>query len=289
MLKPRKLRWIILAVVIAGACGWLRLVMLPAEPIYQGLPLSAYLSSSAKNEQNAREALQQTAKEAIPFLISMFDAHDSTMRAFLARWSRKQSAIRIDIRNQHAYEARTLAARGLALLGTNAQPAVSRLSHLLQRSECANDVTYALLHIGTPAALDGLRAGLSDRDARVRRAVAWSLDVTSERLPTRRMEPLLPDLMQHFDDPDASVRESVIRAAGRTRECPSDVVPRLAKHLADPCPHVCRAAAKALAQFGEQAGVAVSAVTNALANADGITRPALEQALRAIGGSSNAP
>src|SRR5204863_4619152 len=97
MLKPRKLRWIILAVVIAGACGWLRLVMLPAEPIYQGLPLSAYLSSSAKNEQKAREALQQTAKEAIPFLISMFDAHDSTMRAFLARWSRKQSAIRIDL------------------------------------------------------------------------------------------------------------------------------------------------------------------------------------------------
>jgi DNA invertase Pin-like site-specific DNA recombinase len=48
-------------------------------------------------------------------------------------------------------------------------------------------------------------------------------------------------------------------------------------------------AREALQQFGDQAGVAVSAVTNALANADGITRPALEQALRAIGGSSNAP
>ena len=160
------------------------------EPIYQGRSLTEWLGDCSvhppwgfgeyprafnRRVPAARQAVKEIGTNAIPVLLSMLQAGDSTenlkikMNVLLER----QSIIRFRFRP--GYDYRDLAVFGFEILGKKAAPAAPELIGLLngKHSSVRYEVIYALGRIG-PAAKDAvpaLRTLLNHEHASVRYAV----------------------------------------------------------------------------------------------------------------------
>jgi hypothetical protein len=184
-----------LGIIIAGilASGLGLCFRRAGEPDHQGRRLTKWLGDCSVYPASgfgeiprafnprvpaARHAVKEIGTNAIPVLLEMLQAGDSTseLKIRLNSLLDRQSIIRGRFRP--GYDHRNLAIFGFEILGANGAPAVPKLIGLIGLLNCDNpmarcDVIWALGRIG-PAAKDAvpsLLAHLRDRSASVRNAV----------------------------------------------------------------------------------------------------------------------
>jgi HEAT repeat protein len=129
-----------------------------------------------------------------------------------------------------------------------------------------------------PARVAALAAGLTDKDARARRA---ALDVLETLGPAAKS--VAPALVHALADPDRFVRWAAARVLGKLGPVEeATAVPALAKLLEEDDLNVRMAAATALERFGRPAAPAVPGLVNAVANGDVELQITAMRALQAI-------
>ncbi len=205
------------------------------EPVYQGKPLSYWLAGlAAKGDYNGRSeeaaAVRAIGTNAIPTLLRMLHARDSSLKIKFLTWSSKYPTLR-----GHFTDATTINARayyGFSALRTDGAGAVPQLIKML--NENVSDYSKAL--------------------------AAGSLACIGP--PSR---PAIPALLQAVrGSTNEGVHNSVFRALGRIHEYPNEVVPVLVQGLRDPFPLNHEMAAVALGNFEGKAKSAIPALVAAL-------------------------
>ena len=236
MKKRKRILLVLLTLAAAGGLLWLMLRE-PAEPSYQGKPLSVWLESymhwgsvtGAWPNPETDEAIRQIGTNAIPTLLKMLNARDSKWKFALAELSRKQDFVRIKLPLSWwgSYVPTITAAQGFVALGASASNAVPQLIEIFRKNAPQSQLcsVIALGSIG-PAA---------------RQAI--------------------PDLLSATTNLYRDTRLETVKALGNLHAEPAVVVPALIKCLQDPDPGVRRASVRALAKFGPEAKPAVPALT----------------------------
>jgi len=221
------------------------------EPVYQGRSLSSWLTNVASTgmlSASAAEAVRQMGTEALPTLLRMLRAKDSSLKLKLMDWAERQPIVKIE--HTPAEELNLRAKCAFAALGAKAQSAVPALITIANQKislESQTDAIHALGFIVPPAK----EAVLS--------------------------------LLRWATNADQEVRFGAILALGRIHAQPERVLPVLINALHDPASGVQHGAVWALQDFGPDAKVAVPALTNLLnAPYDYESRFAATNALKAI-------
>jgi HEAT repeat protein len=239
--------------VIAGVLMWEVLHPQEREPVYQGTPLSVWLTPRSYNgdmeawqaqAHKAHEAVLQIGTNALPTLLRMLRAKDSALKVRFMGLVMRQHIIKI--RYAPAEEWNRRARRGFEVLGARAKSAVPTLIDIADRniSRTSRLATIdALGFIGAPA------------------------------------EEAVPSLLGWATNADPELRCDAIFTLGKIRSQPDRVVPELTNALHDPTPMVRIYAFIALEHFGPDAKLAVPALVEFL-KTDSTTRS--RSALNAI-------
>ncbi len=225
-----------LAVLLVAAFGgWMGLLLGPNEndAVYEGKPVSYWLAhyqpdvneTSAPDEPRIEAVLREAGTNALPALLRMLRARDSSLALKLAALAQKQHLITIHFvpatrRNDQAVAA-------FELLGSSASNAVPALIKNLDEKrsfESEDCAASALGSIGSPAAAAG------------------------------------PALLQAATNSDVSLRYISFRALGRIQAEPGLVVPALIRGMNDPAPVVRYMAVESLGHYGPAAELAVPAL-----------------------------
>jgi HEAT repeat protein len=235
----RKWVQIVLAVLllaVAGVIAWH--VLREREPVYQGKPLSVWLTGydSPKNQaawQQTDEAIRQIGPRAIPTLLQMLRLSDSApWKRTLLDWAYKQHFIKIH--HIKAWGQNWRAANALGAMGLDAAGAVPELIHLYENPISGPSQRYTLMALG--------KIG-----------------------PAAKMA--IPSLLSTVNtSTDEEVRASTVFALGGIHTEPERVVPVLIRCLADTSIDVQSEAATGLGNFGENAKLAVPALVVLLQN-----------------------
>jgi hypothetical protein len=202
------------------------------EPVYQGKSLSSWLTNVASTgmlSASATEAVRQMGTEALPTLLRMLRAEDSSLKLKLMDWANGQHIVKIE--HTPAEELNLRAKCAFAALGVKAQSAVPALIKIANQKislESQTDAIHALGFIGPPA-----------REA-------------------------VPSLLRWATNADHEVRFGAILALGRIHAQPERVLSVLIEALHDPDSGVQHGAVWALQDFGPDAKVAVPALTKLL-------------------------
>ena len=213
------------------------------------------------------------------------------------------------------FNIRSHACYALAMLQTNAAPAVPRLGEIVvdERGVIAATAATTLARIGEPA-IPVLKDFLKHTNATVRR---WGLVALGQVTPPARST--LPELMQAANDADAGVRAGAVQAVGtidrtsaesgavllRALDDPNGEVraaaaggftvrprlvrenqDRLYKMLEDEAVNVRALAATAIGQTGEHAAGAVPQLTRMLDDTNEVVRASAARALLTITNSA---
>ncbi len=143
------------------------------------------------------------------------------------------------------------------------------------------------LRAGLDPAVAALAAALAnDTDVRGRLAALDALEFLDDRALQA-----LPALVKSLGDPDRFVRWASARTVGRLAKLvrnPDEVVPSLARLMADPDLDLRLVAASALEQYGPSASAAVPALTQSVTKGDSEIRLAAMRALVSVGRASTA-
>jgi hypothetical protein len=221
------------------------------EPVYQGESLSSWLNnvdSTGKLSASAAEAVRQMGTEALPTLLRMLRAKDSSLKLKLIDWAERQPIVKI--KHTPAEELNLRAKCAFAALGAKAQSAVPALIEIANQKislESQTDAIHALGFIGPPA------------------------------------KEAVPSLLRWATNADQEVRFGAIYALGEIHAEPERVLPVLINALHDPASGVQHGAVWALQYFGPDAKVAVPALAELLnAPYDYESRFAATNALKAI-------
>jgi hypothetical protein len=218
--------------VVATMGGLVRQLLKPSEPepVFQGTPLSVWLTGFDEKSNGprpdyraAREAVRQIGTNAIPALMRMLRAKDSALTLKLIRLVAKQPIIKI-----HYVPASTRnleAAAALETLGAQAQDAVPQLIEMFDRIPSRqSEIAIILGCIGPPA------------------------------------KEAIPSLLRGTNNTNSSLRADSVFALGGIHSEPGTVVPVLVQALRDPCDSVRYSAVGALLAFGTNARPAVPAL-----------------------------
>jgi HEAT repeat protein len=238
-----------LASVIVSVIVWQLLQR--REPEYQGYSLSSWLNNveyTGKLSASAAEAVRQMGTEALPTLLRMLRAKDSSLKLQLMDWAARQPFVKIE--HTPAEELNLRAKCAFAALGAKAQSAVPALIEIANQKislESQTDAIHALGFIGPPA------------------------------------KEAVPSLLRWATNADQQVRFGAIYALGEIHAQPDRVLPVLINALHDPASGVQHGAVWALQYFGPDAKVAVPALAELLnAPYDYESRFAATNALKAI-------
>lgn len=264
-----------------GVCVVLQV---PKEPALGGQPLTQYLRSirppspGSTDPEGMKQTLLQMAPECFPYMLAMMRDTDSRLRYWIDALLAKQTVLTFRVSPRPSYRTRWEAARGFAVLGQDAQPAVPGLARLLRDPDTASQAAFALAHIGTDDARHALEDALRSKHTEIRQTVIAQLDGQGSHAGK-----LVAALIERLGDPDGWVRENAARALGTIRSSPDRAVPALAAALRDRSTNVRRVAARALREFGEDARPAEPGLRAALLENDPTYRSAVEQALFTLG------
>lgn len=261
---PNRLRKpsIALGLMVVVASGLLLISLCAREPRYQGRTLTSWLDQCWETplSETQRLAEAQTAiraigaQKALPTLLKLAETEDSRIRAWLVDKSEKRK-----IRFFHVRSAVQLQLQGIAgfeVLGTNAAPAVRKLTKLLRDKERAFVAARCLENIGKPAE-SALCECLTNADWRVRH-----FSVSALAAVTDDVEVYLARLQNRLKDAEPSVRFATVQCIGLQNDAPELAVPLLISVLEDTNDQVSSQAANALSGFGTNAASAFSALTN---------------------------
>jgi HEAT repeat protein len=247
-----------------------------SEPRYHGRSLTRWLQQydytpldEAQRRAEAQNAIQAIgAKKSLPELLDLVKAKDDPVSLWLIdktgefrirflRWKSSENYSYEDWQRSQWHSAEDFQQLGIAgfeVLGTNAAPAAARLEKLLGKQDHAFTAERCLEFVGKPAEPVLCRA-LTNSDERIRQ---WAIDqlasVTDDvGVYIARIKPCL-------QDSSAAVRATTVDAIGAQTSAPELAVPLLLEALKDSA--VSANAANALANFGTNALVAFSQLTN---------------------------
>ena len=244
LLNKRLLIFATLIVALALTAAYLWRSAEPAEPVYEGRPLSLWLeshvASSAANPpynspgwKHADQVLRQSGTNAIPTLLKMIGAEDPP-RAVLKGMEWIRSKRLLPIRYRYAYARNEEALYAFEVLGTNAAPAVPKLIKIYERARSPNAkrcAASALGHIGRPA------------------------------------QSAVPVLLRDFTHTNSDVRFYAVSAVIHMHGDPAVVVPAMCARLKDTKVETRWNASVGLSMFGRRADSAVPALQEALDDA----------------------
>lgn len=236
------------------------------EPVYQGKPLSRWLidlrpfqflveedpniaKTKAKARQDAANAIRQIGTNALPSLLRMFEARDSRLHAFFVRWAKLFS-----IRLTSYPERRERAISGLAILGTNASPAIPMLTRFLDDPGLAQNAIIALQRIGEKA-IPALIAGVTNGNANTRAQAALTLGYFG---PAARNA--VGPLKTCLHDSDAEVRKIALQSLSQIIGQADETVAAAISALEDSDPEVRAAAGSLLGECKKEATSSVPAL-----------------------------
>ena len=237
-----------------------------SEPRYHGRTLTSWLQqywdTSLMETQRLAEAQNAVcsmgAKKVVPKLLKLVEAEDDPVSLWIINTGNKfrisdEIGLRF-IRWHLAEDFWWLGERGFEILGTNAAPASEALRKLLDKNERLLVIERCLESIGKPAEPVICQA-LTNRDIEIRQ---WAIDEAAS--VTDDVEVYIARIKRRLQDSSAAVRGTAVDAIGLQTSAPELAVPLLTEALKDSA--VSANAAKALANFGTNALVAISQLTN---------------------------
>jgi len=254
-MKGRSQRATLVASVVIAVAMLLTVSLRPREPVYQGRPLSFWLEGyrppelGGPGQKNADEAIRQAGTNAIPTLLRMARAKDSTLTLKLIGLAQKQHFIKItyipaSVRNiQAVYGFRELAADAKEAVPTLVGMCDTSISRTPQETTLA-----ALGYIGSAAkrAIPALLRCATNTNPMVRGNAIYALGQIQG-------EPQLvvPTLLVSLHDPDPGVRGDAAFSAGAFGA--RQAIPRLLELLHDQLEWTREQAAEALKKIDPQA------------------------------------
>jgi len=259
------------------------LILLPSgEPRYQNRTLTSWLkqySRASLDETNqlaeAQEAIRAIGPgKAVPILLKLLATKDGRIDKWVLETSERFKLNFLHWQTELDCELEGVA--GFEILGSNAAPAVSALTRLLDDPERSFTAARCLDDIGKPAE-NALCQCLTNSNPQVRE---WGVGALAGA--TDDVEVYISRIKGCLKDPEALVRLATVRAIGGQDNAPDLVVPILIRALNDPDAHVSAQAAESLGGFGTNSLPAYSTLTNMIAQGDQIRGRAAMTALAAI-------
>ena len=280
----------VLGLALAGVIAWRAWQRREPEPVYKGKPLSSWLIAlrtsafSSEAQEQAKAAVQQAGTNAIPTLLRMLRAKDSSFKLKLLALLKRQHIIRINY--SPAADWNWVAEFGFYALGTNGQSAEPSLLEIANQNispTSHGDAIFSLGSIGPLAkeSVPSLFQWATNANGVVRLAAILSLDKILAG-PDR-----VHLLTNAVHDSDAGVRYLSVEALGQLGvegkfADPALVVPLLMNAVHDSDAGVRYYAIKALEKFGQDAELAVPALVLSLNDPDWEVRGYATNALKAI-------
>jgi HEAT repeat protein len=235
------------AVVVIGA-GW-------KEPSYKGKSLTRWLQqcydASLEETQKIAQAHQAInaigAEKALPVLMEMIKAEDGKVRSWIIqkneRWNIK------GLKMREAIETRQLGVAGFEALGTNAAPAVEKLTTMLADTNrgpgsLALIALRGLIYIGMPAEKSVCRA-LTNQNPEIRAFATSQIGWVSNDI-----ELYLKRLEGPLRDSDTTVRFAAVQGLGLQTKYPEEVLPLLIRAMSDPAQNVAGYAVRFVGDLG---------------------------------------
>lgn len=249
----------LLLVILGGVIAWQGFkVFREREPVYQGKRLSVWLERTGIQRfqglqmpfsvnDAAKKAVQGIGTNAIPTLLGMLQAKDSTLWLKLTDLLKKQSVLKM--RFTRANTLNMQAQAGFAALGAEAKDAVPQIIKIYERNISPRSQASAL---GALVAI-----GPAARAA-------------------------IPSFLSGTASPDESVRWYAVSGLSEFYADPLAAVPALSKSLSDTNMLIRFAAASALERYGTNAQQAVPALVLSLRDTDLFVREAAARALKGI-------
>jgi hypothetical protein len=233
-----------------------------AEPVYQGKPLSYWVTRLGSDEmhgapKDAVAAIRAIGPKAVPFLLEWMPHRQSRGPAGVARivqwclgWLQNLHGVRQDERKTPASDCVEFA---WWALGTNGKSAIPALSRVISQPPVGMDgysawtvSAKAISYLGPDAILPMLTAATNMHG----RHEVWELLHNFENLGTNGA-PAVPALLGWANDPDYFVRSGVVSALGGIGKRAKLAVPALLAGLHDSNSMVRRDAAQALGAFAD--------------------------------------
>lgn len=249
-----------------------------AQPAHGTKTLQEWLE--LRNSGNIRDltdesqtAIRAMGTNALPYLVSMVSARDSSLRLKLRAWAGKNPSIRKWIRTSNGERLR--GAAGLEALGPIAAPAIPELIPLLGDEQTAYPAALALGAIGE-IAVPPLVQCLTNTNAWLRVSAVQAINFM------HGAEGAIPSLVTCLTDPEPAVRSSAAIALGDMRKQPDTVVPRLIALLDDAESTVRQAGTIALGLYGSQARAAKEKLTRMQNDPSSEVRQAANSAMNKI-------
>jgi HEAT repeat protein len=250
----------------------------PAEPFHGDKTLRQWLE--VRNSGNIRDltdesqtAIRTMGTNALPYLVGMVSARDSSLRLKLRAWAGKNPSIRKWIRTSNGERLR--GAAGLEALGPIAAPAIPELIPLLGDEQTAYPAALALGAIGE-SAVPALVQCLTNANAQLRVSAVQAINFM------HGAEGAIPSLVTCLTDPEPTVRFCAAIALGDMRKQPETVVPLLTMLLDDTDSSVRQAGAIALGLYGSEAQAATAKLNLLQNDPSGEVRQAAKTAINKI-------
>jgi HEAT repeat protein len=239
MRKPVQFALAVWLVAITGFIAWQVVRSREPEPVYQGKRLSVWLEQQYTNHWSAgrdgeldkqtEAALKRIGTNALPLLLEMLHARDTTLKQVLMRWAAKRSLVHFNLIS--ADQRRQEAILGYEALGPLACAQVPSLINALINDPSLHvrqAAASALAGIGPEARLaaPALFRATKDKDNVVRNNSFWAL---RHILPDPQLT--IPVLIAGLDDPFPAARENAAFALGMYGQQARAAVPALVRTL----------------------------------------------------------
>lgn len=226
----------------------------PAEPQLNGIPLSHYLDKKSygelRTERDARESIRAFGTNAVPHLIRMLDARESSLKNSFNEWADYFSSSWIRFRFASVTARQIQAASACQELGPLAAPAIPSLARLIDDPQLGYWVVAALAEIG-PQTFPLLTNALSSPWPATRFAAAGRLRLARPR------EQAVPPLLLALTSQESAMRSLAAESLGALGVHSRAVIAALTVSLDDPNTDVRVSAACSLGWCGVAAASSV--------------------------------
>jgi HEAT repeat protein len=263
------------ALIIAGC-----VIFSPSkQPVYQNRTLDSWLedfdrnpSKTGQQSYNASQAVRGIGTNAIPHLLRMLKAEDSSLKLSLVKAAKGQSIVPIRFTPANIKIHRALV--GVTALGRQATETYPILTNLASRNpEMANEAVPALSSLGERA-LPFLTDLFTATTPIVRSSILARAPLNGEAA--------VPLFLKGLNDEDADVRGVAAYNLRYIKKRADLTVPALIQCLADPVPDVRKYAAWSLGEYGARAESSVQYLEEMRGDDSTDVRSAVEDALQKI-------
>lgn len=262
-----------IACALAAAFFYLR----RPEPLYEGIPLSAWVrelgrSPNWERRQRAEAAIWEIGTNAMPYLVELLQQGEPAFKAGTVQWVETLS--KIDLEQLLQGRRQLGAVRAIRVLGPRAEPWLPQLSVLANSTnrQKAYLGLWALANTRCEAACPILARAITNS------AVSAAACHFAAALGNQGV-PLVPTLLSALDATNAQVRCDAVSALRRISPQAEQMVPALTSRVSDSNQVVARFAIGALGALGQDAATARPTLLAAACSGTPLVRAAASNAL----------